>query len=57
MAITKVFYLAAGTAAVAFILVCGIEWKNIKAKPQAQDTEAKTEAKVEEKASSIATSV
>ncbi|KAF2732223.1 MFS general substrate transporter [Polyplosphaeria fusca] len=40
-AITNVFYLAAGSAAVAFILVCGIRWKNIKAKPQSQDAEVK----------------
>lgn len=38
----------------AIILVCGIKWKNIKAKPQSQDGEAKAEATVEEKPSSIA---
>ncbi|KAF1953775.1 MFS general substrate transporter [Byssothecium circinans] len=55
-AVTNVFYLAAGSAAVAFILVCGIKWKNIKAKPQSQDAEVKVEAAMEEKPSSAAAS-
>ncbi|KAJ4357233.1 uncharacterized protein N0V89_001808 [Didymosphaeria variabile] len=56
-AITNVFYLAAGSAAVAFVLVCGIKWKNIKAKPKPEDEEAKAKAAAEEeKSSSIAAS-
>ncbi|KAF2437710.1 MFS general substrate transporter [Karstenula rhodostoma CBS 690.94] len=55
-AITNVFYLAAGSAAVAFVFVCGIRWKNIKAKPQSQNAEAKAEAGAEENSSSGAAS-